>query len=106
MGFLDSWNPFEALGELLNLIISLIFYPVFSFVVGVFSSFINLVNQLIGLLLDIVGLGGSVLSWVSSFLSLFFVDTWTTIILLQIAIIVILRFYYFAKDVEIFGFKV
>lgn len=103
---IDDWNPFNALGDFLYQLVHIIFYPIFKFVFDIFALLISTINELVGFVLSLMGLGLTVVTFISDFLGLFFVDAWTTIIMMQISIIVCLRVYYFLKDVSIFGNKV
>lgn len=103
---IDDWNPFNALGDFLNQLISYIFYPIITFFVDMYTAIIGAVNEVIGLITDIYSLGLTVINFVTGFLSLFLIDVWTTMIIIQITVIIILRVYYFIKDVSIMGNKV
>lgn len=98
-------NLFEMLGSLLFNAVYMLLYPFISFVnifitavVRSFNEFLLLYNSLSGLMWNITNL-------ITSTLGLFFDDAWTSLILLGISIVFILRIYSFVKDISIFGNK-
>ena len=82
------WYPF-------GLILSWIDYVV----TYVYSAFVGLISAL--------GVSSSLIySFLSSSLTSLFPSSWVVVLLLGVSIVVVLRLYFFIKDISIAGFKI
>jgi len=97
---------FEQLGDLLYNAVYMILYPFISFINMSLNAVIRAFQSLLDLWAALSGLLSSVTTLITAFLGVCFDYAWTSLILLGISIVFILRIYYFLKDVSIFGNKI
>jgi len=75
-------------------------------ITALFSGFMLCFGDFIGMITDIIALGGTIISFVNNTIGLLFPSTWTLLIVLGVGIVVTLRIYFFLKDISIAGFKI
>jgi len=91
--------------DLIEAIIYALFYPIqalFSMIWGWISI---LIDSVVSVYTSITTLFNTIYFFLSTVASILFPGTWGTLILIGFSIVVLLRIYYFLKDVSIAGFK-
>lgn len=97
---------FDQLGDLLYNLVYLVLYPAIRIFNMLLNAVISALDELRLLYHSIIGLGYTVSNLIINTFGVLFPATWTTLILLGVVIVVVLRVYFFVKDISIAGFKI
>lgn len=93
------------LNSLYALLYNIVFIPI-GLIISLFGGLMLCVTDLFGMITDIIALGGSIIGLITNTIGALFPSVWTTLIILGVTLVILLRIYSFLKDISILGFKI
>lgn len=85
-------------------------WSIFGYVISVFVGLVEGIKyailEIVGFIGDIINLGSALSGFVTNYFGAILPDAWTSLIILAVSTVILMRIYFYLKDVEILGFKI
>lgn len=96
----------EYIGQAVQTIVEAIVYPLTCILSWLLNILTIIKDTFVSLVSTLWNTFNIMYDFVQSIISIMFIDSWTTLILLAVTIVFLLRIYYFLKDISIVGNKI